>query len=182
MKDVSLQINKALKSEMHEALSSAGAPACLVDKVDEFSTGLYPFVKNQGPTPRRGKGLNITPFVIDPPQETPDELSKQFQDFYAGLEADLLSTGRTGGSHTPEGEEEKEKSSKKGGKELSERAVREILEAVERVMCSLFYDRRVALALSDVRYLLARMRPGCTCSLKRMMPRTTKHCLVALLP
>ena len=40
-----------------------------------------------------------------------------------------------------EGEEEKEKSSKKGGKELSEEAVRDILEAVERVMCSLFYDR-----------------------------------------
>ncbi|VDB84889.1 unnamed protein product [Peniophora sp. CBMAI 1063] len=151
MKDVSLQINKALKAEMHEALSSAGAPTWLIDKVDEFSTGLYPFVKNQGPTPRRGKGLNISPFVIDPPQETPDELSKQFQDFYAGLEADLLSSGRgstsagSGGSHTPEGtgeeEKEKEKTSKKGSKELSEDAVREILESVERVMCSLFYDR-----------------------------------------
>lgn len=130
---------------MHEALSSAGAPTWLIDKVDEFSTGLYPFVKNQGPTPRRGKGGTVASFVIDPPQETPDELSKQFQDFYAGLEADLLAAGRTNtsGSHTPEstGEEVKEKPHRKGSKDLSEETVREILEAVERVMCSLFYDR-----------------------------------------
>jgi hypothetical protein len=139
MKDVSLQINKALKIELRDALGSSGVPTGVIDQVHEFSTGLYPFVKDTSPAaPRRVKG-SAPKLIIDPPQETPEELSKQFQDFYGGLEADMLARASPSAvSDSIDGESEKPHH-KKGV--LTEENIRNIMEAVERVICSLFYDR-----------------------------------------
>lgn len=145
-KDVSKAINKALKIEVKEALSSSGVPPWVLDRVHDFTVGLYPFVRShdvkQGATP--------SPFyVIDPPQETAEELATQFQGFYVELEERLLGggvspvTARPNRETFPDVEQEKTRERRPNAKAVSEQHTREVLEAVERVVCSLFYDRSV---------------------------------------
>lgn len=143
--DVSKAINKALKLEVKETLSSSGVPSWIVDRVHEFTAGLYPFVKShdakQGTTPSSF-------YVMEPPQETAEELARQFQAFYAELEEGLLAggspvTARPTREAFLETEQEKPRERRPSGKAVSEQHARVILEAVERVLCSLFYDRSV---------------------------------------
>jgi hypothetical protein len=151
LKDVSLQINKVLKAELRETLAMSGAPPWVVDQVQEFSAGLYPFVKNLNTTtPRRAKGATPT-YVIDPPQETADELSKQFQDFYAELEHEIIARESPAPSIADHGEGDSEKVPHKRHRPgtLAEEGVRDVLEAVERVMTSLFYDRLVCCRVEE---------------------------------
>lgn len=146
-KDVSKAINKALKIEVKEALSSAGVPSWVIDRVHEFTVGLYPFVKSsdgkQGATP--------SPlYVIDPPLETAEELATQFQGFYVEIEESLFAggvspvTARPHRETFPETEQAKARERRPSGKAVGEQQTREILEAVERVVCSLFYDRFIS--------------------------------------
>ncbi|KAI0029181.1 hypothetical protein K488DRAFT_56987 [Vararia minispora EC-137] len=151
LKDVSLQINKALKAELKETLAMSGAPPWVVDLVQEFSAGLYPFVKNTNPAaPRRVKGAT-PPYIVDPPQETADELSKQFQDFYAELEHGIMTRESPAPSisDSNDGDPEKQQEKRHRSGTLTEEDVHGILEAVERVMCSLFYDRLYMQPKSD---------------------------------
>ena len=154
-KDVSKAINKALKIEVKEALSSAGAPSWVIDRVHDFTAGLYPFVRSSD-----GK-QGVTPsslYVIDPPQETAEELATQFQGFYVEIEERLLAGGVSPVTARPireaflETEQEKARERRPNGKAVGEQQTREILEAVERVVCSLFYDRFISSRLlSDSR-------------------------------
>ena len=145
-KDVSKAINKALKLEVKEALSSSGVPSWIVDRVHEFTAGLYPFVKSHD-TKQRTTPSSL--YVIEPPQETAEELARQFQAFYAELEEGLLAGGGSPVTARPareaflESEQEKPRERRPNGKAVSEQHARVILEAVERVICSLFYDRSV---------------------------------------
>ncbi|KAH9967439.1 hypothetical protein BC827DRAFT_1174176 [Russula dissimulans] len=109
--DVCKAINKTLKNEVKETLSSSGFRAT--------PSSLY---------------------VIDPPQETAEELAVQFQSFYVELEEALFAGGT---------EQEKARERRPNGKYVSEKQAREILEVVERVICSLFYDRLYRLPKSD---------------------------------
>jgi len=71
----------------------------------------------------------------------------QFQSFYVELEEALLAGGSSPVTARPiregfmEAEQEKARERRPNGKSVSEKQAREILEAVERVICSLFYDR-----------------------------------------
>lgn len=153
-KDVSKAINKALKLEVKEALSSSGVPSWIIDLVHDFTIGLYPFVKShdvkQGVTPS-------SLYVIEPPQETAEELARQFQAFYAELEEGLLAGGGSPVTARPareafhETEQEKARERRPNGKAVSEQHARVILEAVERVVCSLFYERSIS-AISSSRF------------------------------
>ncbi|KAH9992727.1 hypothetical protein BJV74DRAFT_950918 [Russula compacta] len=150
-KDVTKAMNKALKTEVKEALSSSGVFSWIIDCVHDFTVGLYPFVRSrkvkQGTTPS-------SPYVIDPPQETAEELAAQFQAFYVELEEGLLAGGGSPVTARPresfpEAEQERARERRSNGKAVSEQHAREILEAVERVVCSLFYDRLYLLPKSD---------------------------------
>jgi len=61
-----------------------------------------------------------------------EDLGERFQDFYRCLEADLRAGGEGAGERVGE---ERER--------MSEARVREVMEAVEKVLCELFYDRCV---------------------------------------
>jgi hypothetical protein len=155
-KDVSKAINKALKLEVKEALSSFGVPSWVVDHVHDFTTGLYPFTRSRDVK----QGTTSSPlYVIEPPHETAEELARQFQSFYAELEEDLLAggsspvTARPAREAFPEGDQEKARERRSNGKAVSEQRAREILEAVERVICSLFYERFVL----GISFLLPRL-------------------------
>lgn len=145
-KDVSKAINKALKIEVKEALSSSGVPSWVIDHVHDFTVGLYPFTKSRDVK----QGTTSSPlYVIEPPHETAEELARQFQSFYAELEDDLLGGGSSPVTARPtretftEADLEKARERRPNGKAVSEQHAREILDAVERVICSLFYDRSV---------------------------------------
>ncbi|KAI9464818.1 hypothetical protein F5148DRAFT_999971 [Russula earlei] len=150
--DVSKAINKVLKNEVKETLASSGVPSWVIDRVHDFTVGLHPFVRSsdmkQGTTPP-------SLYVIDPPQETAEELATQFQAFYVDLEEALLAGGVSPVTARPiresilEAEQEKARERRPSGKIVSEQRAREILEAVERVICSLFYDRLYRLPKSD---------------------------------
>jgi hypothetical protein len=89
-------------------------------------------------------------YVIDPPQETAEELAAQFQALYAELEERLLGGGVSPVTARPthenflDSEQEKARERRLSGKSVSEQHLRKVLEAVERVLCSLFYDRSVS--------------------------------------
>lgn len=142
-KDVSKAINKALKNEVKETLLTSGVPPWAVGRVHDFTAGLYPFVKSSD---AKHGTASSPPYIIDPPQETAEELATQFQTFYAELEEGLLTggnqaTARPTRDNVLESEQDKVRERRSNGKVLSEQHVHEILEAVERVICALFYDR-----------------------------------------
>ncbi len=146
-KDVSKAINKALKNEVKETLLASGVPSWAIDHVHDFTAGLYPFVKN-GNT--KNGTASSSPYIIDPPRETAEELATQFQTFYADLEEGLFSGGNSGTARPTrdgslEAEQEKARERRSNGKVMSEEHVCEVLEAVERVICTLFYDRSTRL-------------------------------------
>jgi len=145
-KDVSKAINKALKLEVKETLSSSGVPSWVTNRVHDFTVGLYPFVRSHDVK----QGTTSSPlYVIEPPHETAEELARQFQDFYAELEEDILAGSSSPVTTRPtreafvETDQEKARERRSNGKVVSEQHAREILEAVERVICLLFYDRSV---------------------------------------
>ncbi|KAF8269687.1 hypothetical protein EI94DRAFT_1771165 [Lactarius quietus] len=150
-KDISKAINKALKNEVKETLSTSGVPSWAINRVHDFTAGLYPFVKSIDAK----HGVASSPsYVIDPPQETAEELAMQFQTFYAEIEEGLLTggnpaTARPLRDNLLEAEQEKARERRPNGKVLNEQHVHEILEAVERVICALFYDRLYLLPKSD---------------------------------
>ncbi|KAI0299280.1 hypothetical protein BC826DRAFT_996415 [Russula brevipes] len=148
-KDVSKAINKAVKAEVKQSLLSSGVPSWVIDRVHDFTAGIYPFVRN--PDLKQGTAPPSL-YVIDPPQETAEELAMQFQSFYVDLEEGLLAGGGSPVTARPregflEAELEKARERRSNGK--SEQQTRGFLEAVERVVCSLFYDRLYLLPKSD---------------------------------
>ncbi|KAH9004555.1 hypothetical protein EDB86DRAFT_1959670 [Lactarius hatsudake] len=150
-KDVGKAINKALKNEVKETLLMSGVPPWAIGRVYDFTMGLYPFVKSADA--KHGAASSAL-YVIDPPQETAEELAAQFQAFYAELEEGLFnggspSTARPIRDNLLEAEQEKARERRSNGKVVSEQHAHEILEAVERVICALFYDRLYLLPKSD---------------------------------
>ncbi|KAH9066529.1 hypothetical protein EDB87DRAFT_1678405 [Lactarius vividus] len=129
-RDVGKAINKALKNEVKETLLISGVPPWAIGRVYDFTIGLYPFVKSGDA--KLGAASSAL-YVIDPPQETAEELAAQFQAFYAELEESL----------------KKQRERRSNVKVVSEQHAHEILEAVERVICALFYDRLYLLPKSD---------------------------------
>lgn len=140
-KDIGKEINKALRSEVKESL--AGLSSWVVERVLEFTAGLYPLVKasNKGETFPTNSA-----YVVNVFEETPEEASERFQDFYGMLEQDL----RLGGTPFLGRRREEqylgidaEKDSERRVQEKieSEGKIRDIMEIVEQTICSLFYDR-----------------------------------------
>lgn len=138
-KDVSKGLIKALRAEEKELLASV--PTWVSERAQGFMAGLHPLLKAPRGSPQsQGSHLMNPAYVVNPLDDAAEDISRDFQDFYAALEDDL----HTGGSPVVKrghenGEEEKEKKAK--GRVDSEARIREILEVVERTVCSLLYDR-----------------------------------------
>lgn len=88
-------------------------------------------------------------YIVNPIEENPDDAAEHLQDFYLALEQDMRLGGtpfilrrkdkdRDGEADV---EDEKEKEKRQNERMESETRVREVMEAVERTITSLFYDR-----------------------------------------
>ncbi|TDL23809.1 hypothetical protein BD410DRAFT_746660 [Rickenella mellea] len=152
-REVAKVLTKAIKTEIKDSL--AGIPPWVVDRVQSFSINLHPMPK----TSKRARS-EVVPsdasyaYSVSTIDEPPDEMERTFQSFYSSLEEDLNSS--SGGSPTllrkrDERNAEDDNERKKGisDKDEHEARNRQILEKVERTICSLFYDRLFRQANSD---------------------------------
>jgi hypothetical protein len=164
--DVGKDMNKALRRDVWDSLTNSGAnvalPVWVIDRVDEFTAPWYPMVKDtepvlrSGPWQKTGAGTgdkgkeNI--YVVNRMEETSDEVAARLQGFYLELEQDVRIGGPfVGGAEGVEGkddvneelEDNEEKDDERRVREKidNESKIKEVMEVVERTICSLFYDR-----------------------------------------
>ena len=158
-------MNKALRGEVQDSLTGVPLPPWVIDCVHQFTAQWYP-VKNIEPAlgfePGKQTGAGSADkglggggsdtCVINPVAEKPEDVAVRMQDFYLGLEQDVRIRGpsfwEAGEGHEKEGgvdeqgENEKNEDAKRVREKLnSETRIKEVMEVVERTICSLFYDR-----------------------------------------
>lgn len=143
-KNVGKALTKALRAETKDQL--AGVPPWVTERVQAFMACLYPVLKAPRGSPQsQGSHLMSPAYVVNPLEDAVENVARDFQDFYATLEEDLRAGGSpvVGRRSHENGDDEKEKERKMRGRVDSEAKIREIMETVERVVCSLLYDRSV---------------------------------------
>ncbi|TFK20246.1 hypothetical protein FA15DRAFT_137771 [Coprinopsis marcescibilis] len=151
------QMNKALKSELREMLTSATdatPPAWVVDRTIDFTAGWFPFVRVKDGNGAKEKEREYGP---NPLEEGSDDAADRLQDFYGLLEHDLLDAGSPflpssksrGSDRESNVDDEKARQRRGREQEEAERRVRDVMEAVERSICSLFYDRLFMQSTTD---------------------------------
>ncbi|KAH7885677.1 hypothetical protein F5I97DRAFT_1874306 [Phlebopus sp. FC_14] len=144
-RDVSREIVGALKGEIAVLLNDH--PPWVVERVQNFASPLFPFVKEPSGKKKRDDvvvvvGGNSSPsrtsYVVNAAQDAPEGLALRFQDFYAAFEAELRSHRR----EPKEGLTSEECSNDhQGDNEDDEALIRDALETVEYTLSTLFYDR-----------------------------------------
>lgn len=163
-KDIAKEVNKTLRREVKETLTEAFLPLWVVDRVHEFTADWYPFVKD-GSQPHSAKkiGRGITEklssnentsnsYVVNLFGLLPSDISERLQDFYLVLEQDLRISGTSflGRGRESFSDADVEKHGKEDvlGDERrvrekmdNEAKIKEAVDAVERTICTLFYDR-----------------------------------------
>lgn len=160
-KELAKETNKAVRAEIKAALANASSsgsvpiPSWVADRIHDITADWYPFIKNSTVSLQKslantheksgkdsGNGYLVSAF-----EESPDDAAERLQDFYLALEQDM----RLGGSpfiprskdRDPESdvEDEKDREKRESDRMESETRVREVMEAVEQMITSLFYDR-----------------------------------------
>lgn len=165
--DVAKGINKGLRSEM-KGLLLGSTPNWVVDRVLDFTSEWMPFVRMRG---SKRDGSEKSGYAINDLEESSDDAADRVQEFLGLLEEDLrgaLAKRRT----SSEGESDVGKGEKEA-EEIQER-IRQILELVERVVTSLFYERFVALLL-HCHMAYVTWTSDCSCNQAPTTPPTTKH-------
>jgi len=168
-KGVSKEMNKALKAEMKAALLAAPVPGWVADRTIEFTVDWFPFTIAATTAPHLDKKNSKDKgkvYEVNPVEEGSEDAAERLQDFYFELEQDMrahtpfrpkhsIPVSREGSmkhadreqvvEKEPESDAEnvKEREMKEHEKLDSDAKIRDIMEAVERTVCSLFYDRSV---------------------------------------
>jgi hypothetical protein len=149
-----------MKAALANASSSGSIPipSWVAERIHDITADWYPFIKN--PTVSLQKRLANTHdksgkdhgngYLVNPFEESPEDAAERLQDFYLALEQDM----RLGGTpfiprskdRDPESdvEDEKDREKRESDRMESETRIREVMEAVERMITSLFYDRYVS--------------------------------------
>ena len=165
-KDISKEMNNALKAEMKAALLAAPVPGWVADRTIEFTVDWFPFSTAATTAPHLDKKNSKDRgkvYEVNPVEEVSEDAAERLQDFYFELEQDMR-------AHTPfrpkhsipvskegstkhadrvekepesDADHEKDRERREHEKLDSEAKIRDIMEAVERTVCSLFYDRSV---------------------------------------
>lgn len=131
---------RAIKGEIKAALGGHGVPGWVKDRVSAFVNPLLPVPKAS----RRMSGSNRQ--APSPDMTSPQAASDSVQHFLGVMEDELFSYFGAGNSPTSRRKEdpsvdEKAAGAKREDSEEKERKMREVMEKVERVVCSLFYER-----------------------------------------
>ncbi|EAU84140.2 hypothetical protein CC1G_08681 [Coprinopsis cinerea okayama7 len=156
---ISKAINKTLRSELREMLSSAGVEDWVIDRVSEFTSGWMPFVrKPPGSATRKTleslkhpeKQVKDKEYEVNPCEGNPDAVADWVQEFFSTLEQDLRTSSAlvkksasTSSLHS-QSDADDEKSVKEKQEEQEEdleTRLMDVMEAVERAISALFYDR-----------------------------------------
>jgi len=158
-KELGREMNKILKTELKAALNASASlggspmPSWIVERVQDMTATWYPFIKvpsNSSPLKKRlssDKETSHIGFLVNPIAENPDDAAERLQDFYLCLEQDMrvgevpFILKRREKDSEPDSEDEREK--REHEMMESETRVRDVMEAVERSITSLFYDRFV---------------------------------------
>jgi len=155
-KDIGKDINKALKSELKAALAATSSlgnvpvPNWVSERVHDVTGDWYPFIKS--PPLKRKLGSekgdkDAHGYILNPIEENPDDAAERLQDFYLSLEQDMRAGGtpfiprRMEKDTETIAEDEKDRAKREHDRMESETRIREVMEAVERTITSLFYDR-----------------------------------------
>ena len=151
-------MNKILKTELKLALNAITflgnipMPSWVVERVHEMTATWYPFVKGPLSSPLKkkdGSEKETTPigYFVNPISENPDAAAERLQDFYSCLAQDLRVGGIPSSLERQEKdvEDEQERNEREHDMMESETRIRDVMEAVERTITSLFYDRFVSL-------------------------------------
>jgi hypothetical protein len=132
---------------------SGSLPHWVTERIHDLTADWYPFVnaRTNGPTLNKNdsgdtsaKDASLQTYVVNLMDENLEDISEHLQDFFASLEQDL----RLGGSlKKVEKESESElddatdREKREQGKTQTEAKISETMEAVERLIIWLFYDR-----------------------------------------
>ena len=152
---------------MKAALLAAPVPGWVADRTIEFTVDWFPFTTATTTAPHLGKKNSKDKskvYEVNPVEEVSGDAAERLQDFYFELEQDMRAHTPFRPKHSipvskegsikhidreqvvekePESdlEDEKERGRREHEKLDSEAKIRDIMEAVERTVCSLFYDR-----------------------------------------
>jgi hypothetical protein len=145
LKDVGRQLHKALRTEAKDAMAGAGVPSSVMDRTLTFLNAWAPVVKGPKKPGDGAGGLMSSNFVLNAPVDDASAAEQALQDLYAALEEDLRATGSpvsaTLRRRTHEGDEEKERERVARRQMDLEARIRDVLEVIERVICTLLYDQ-----------------------------------------
>lgn len=175
-KEINRALRREIRDSLTNADMNGPLPAWVIDRVLEFTSQWYPVVKDArsvlgtGSGKRKGVGTSDKgkdgddsgSHVVNPISETPEDAAARLQDFYLGLEQDVRIGGPSfWGAGKAEGRKEKDNEQGEGreDEDEDERRVREkiddearikeVMDVVERTICSLFYDRLYMQPTSD---------------------------------
>ncbi|TFK39557.1 hypothetical protein BDQ12DRAFT_682001 [Crucibulum laeve] len=176
-KDLAKEVNKALKNEVRDALAacaplgSVPVPGWVAERIQEATAGWFPFVKVAPASPNARRTLvksgdspsTKDTWIVNPMEESPEDIAERLQDFYICLEQDM----RAGGTpflprrrdkerdrenekeRESDAEDEKKRETREQEKLAGEGRIRGVMEAVERTVCTIFYDRLFMQPVSD---------------------------------
>lgn len=142
-KNVAKALTKILRSELKDLL--AGLPSWVIERTQNFSQTFLPFPKPSDklssesataslPTSDQNSILSVSAY-----DESAEDMSQTFQDFYDTLEEELRVEGSPSTlrrKETKNGDEERERE-----KLQHEKKVQDTMEKVERALACVFYDR-----------------------------------------
>ncbi|KAG8748399.1 hypothetical protein FRC10_005946 [Ceratobasidium sp. 414] len=146
---IAKEATRAIKGEIKAALNVSGVPGWVKDRVTAFVNPLLPVPKA---TRHLSGGENQTP---RPDMSSPQAASDSVQHFLSLMEDELFTYFGAGNSANgrrkddPGVDEKAAATAKREDTEEKERKMRGVMEKVERVVCSLFYERFFRPSTSD---------------------------------
>lgn len=153
------------------------------ERVHDITADWYPFIKSS-PSKKRvgsengGKDAH-SGYIVNPIEENPDDAAERLQDFYLSLEQDLRAGGtpfiprRKEKESETDAEDENEREKREHDRMEGETRIREVMEAVEYSITSLFYDRYEVTHFSI--HSIADLILDYSCRLQLTMHLMTKH-------
>ncbi|KAF5332134.1 hypothetical protein D9611_008124 [Ephemerocybe angulata] len=154
--DVAKEINKGLKHEIKGLLASSSGPkdafpmpGWVLDRVLDFTVDWFPFVRVKAKQDQERSG-----YVVNTLEESSDDAADRVQEFLMLLDQDLRAAGtpfvhRHSRGSESDADVEKERDRREQEGLQVETRVREVLELVERIICSLFYERLFMQSTTD---------------------------------
>ncbi|KAG9094047.1 hypothetical protein FRC07_011369, partial [Ceratobasidium sp. 392] len=146
---IAKEATRAIKGEIKATLGVSGVPGWVKDRVTAFVNPLLPVPK----AIRRLSGAaNQTP---RPDMSSPQAASDSVQHFLSLMEDELFTYFGAGSSpiskrkEDPSVDEKAAANAKREDNEAKDRKMRDVMEKVERVVCSLFYERFFRPSTSD---------------------------------